>query len=161
MELDGTTLFHHEGFRFALFRRQGGHAPELEDRDTRRWLGRFIGRALPVKSAMFDIESHRFQPLNLPGLGGLDRVRFRGQVAPFDPKRAEGLALPIEPSFYNFAFDSKLPYVYIGLALCVAVTSISYYIENSKLGYYLTAFKENEAAARALGPEISRQVSTP
>ncbi|NNJ66145.1 MAG: serine/threonine protein kinase [Xanthomonadales bacterium] len=44
MELGGTTLFHHEGFRFALFRRQGGHAPELEDRDTRRWLGRFIGR---------------------------------------------------------------------------------------------------------------------
>jgi Ser/Thr protein kinase RdoA (MazF antagonist) len=41
---DGETLLRHQGFRFTLFRRQGGHAPELEDRETRLWLGRFIGR---------------------------------------------------------------------------------------------------------------------
>jgi len=44
MVIGGVTLFHHADFRFALFRRQGGHAPELEDRETRLWLGRFIGR---------------------------------------------------------------------------------------------------------------------
>jgi len=44
MLINGDSLFHHEGFRFALFKRQGGHAPELEDRDTLLWLGRFIGR---------------------------------------------------------------------------------------------------------------------
>lgn len=49
-----------------------------------------------------------------------------------------------------------MPYVYIGLALCVLVTAICYYIENSKLGYYLTAFKENEDAARALGVDTGR-----
>ncbi len=38
------SLHRHKDFRFALFRRQGGHAPELEDRDTLLWLGRFIGR---------------------------------------------------------------------------------------------------------------------
>ena len=38
------TLLSHDGFRFTVFRRQGGHAPELENRDTRLWLGRFIGR---------------------------------------------------------------------------------------------------------------------
>jgi Ser/Thr protein kinase RdoA (MazF antagonist) len=42
--IDGETLFHHDGFRFALFKRQGGHAPELDQRETRLWLGRFIGR---------------------------------------------------------------------------------------------------------------------
>ena len=42
--IGGQTLFHHEGFRFTVFRRQGGHAPELEDKETRQWLGRFIGR---------------------------------------------------------------------------------------------------------------------
>jgi Ser/Thr protein kinase RdoA (MazF antagonist) len=41
---NGVTLHHHNDFRFALFRRQGGHAPELEDRETLLWLGRFIGR---------------------------------------------------------------------------------------------------------------------
>lgn len=40
----GNTLHQHQQFRFALFRRQGGHAPELEDRNTRLWLGRFIAR---------------------------------------------------------------------------------------------------------------------
>jgi Ser/Thr protein kinase RdoA (MazF antagonist) len=44
VRMDGHSLFHHEDFRFALFKRQGGHAPELEDRETRLWLGRFIGR---------------------------------------------------------------------------------------------------------------------
>jgi Ser/Thr protein kinase RdoA (MazF antagonist) len=44
MVIGGATLFRHADFRFALFRRQGGHPPELEDRDTLQWLGRFIGR---------------------------------------------------------------------------------------------------------------------
>jgi len=53
IERDGRqqTLFHHDGFRFALFRRQGGHAPELEDRETLLWLGRFIGRIHAVGRA--------------------------------------------------------------------------------------------------------------
>ena len=60
--IDGRTLFHFDGFRLALFRRQGGHAPELEDRETRLWLGRFIGRIHAVgKSKPF-----RFRPALTP-----------------------------------------------------------------------------------------------
>ena len=51
MRIDGQSLFRHEGFRFALFRRQGGHAPELEDKETLLWLGRFIGRIHAVGRA--------------------------------------------------------------------------------------------------------------
>src|SRR5262245_11983066 len=40
----GRTLHEHAGFRFAVFERRGGRAPELEDRNTLEWLGRFIGR---------------------------------------------------------------------------------------------------------------------
>ena len=40
----GTTLHCHEGFRFAVFRRHGGRAPELDNPDTLEWMGRFIGR---------------------------------------------------------------------------------------------------------------------
>ena len=47
----GRTLLEDAGFRFTLFRRQGGHAPELEDRDTLLWLGRFIGRIHAVGAA--------------------------------------------------------------------------------------------------------------
>ena len=40
----GGTLREHRGFAFALYPRQRGRAPELEDRDTLTWMGRFIGR---------------------------------------------------------------------------------------------------------------------
>lgn len=39
-----ATLFEHEGFRFALFERRGGHWPELQSRTDRAWMGRFLGR---------------------------------------------------------------------------------------------------------------------
>ena len=48
--LQGRTLHHFEGFRFAIFERRGGHAPELDDEDTRAWLGRFMGRIHAVGS---------------------------------------------------------------------------------------------------------------
>jgi Ser/Thr protein kinase RdoA (MazF antagonist) len=44
LALEGRTLNAHAGFRFAVFPRRGGRTPELEDDDTLRWLGRFIGR---------------------------------------------------------------------------------------------------------------------
>jgi Ser/Thr protein kinase RdoA (MazF antagonist) len=44
MLINGETLLHHEGFRFSLFERRGGHAPELDRKDPREWVGRFMGR---------------------------------------------------------------------------------------------------------------------
>ena len=40
----GETLHKHGGYRFALFPRRPGRAPELDDQDTLRWIGRFLGR---------------------------------------------------------------------------------------------------------------------
>jgi Ser/Thr protein kinase RdoA (MazF antagonist) len=40
----GETLFEHGGFRFALFERRGGRAPEPGDLDQLVWIGRFLGR---------------------------------------------------------------------------------------------------------------------
>ncbi len=40
----GATLHAHAGFRFAVFPRKGGRAPELEDPAVLEWLGRFLGR---------------------------------------------------------------------------------------------------------------------
>src|SRR4029077_3100481 len=42
--LEGTTLNAHAGFRFAVFERRGGRAPELEDRDTLTRIGRYVAR---------------------------------------------------------------------------------------------------------------------
>ncbi len=67
--LGGSTLHRHAGFRFALFPRRGGRAPELEDRATLEWIGRFLGRIHALgREAPFherpalDIESHGREP---------------------------------------------------------------------------------------------------
>ena len=44
LTLNGATLHHFSGFRFALFARRGGRTPELENPETLEWLGRFLGR---------------------------------------------------------------------------------------------------------------------
>jgi len=46
----GATLHRFEGFRFAVYPRAGGRAPELEDPKTLEWLGRFIARIHMVGS---------------------------------------------------------------------------------------------------------------
>ena len=41
---DGSSLFHYQGFRFALYPRQGGHAPEFDNLDNLLIMGRLLGR---------------------------------------------------------------------------------------------------------------------
>ncbi|MES2016129.1 MAG: serine/threonine protein kinase [Pseudomonadota bacterium] len=44
LSLNGATLHSYQGFKFAIFPRRGGRAPELDDPATLEWTGRFIGR---------------------------------------------------------------------------------------------------------------------
>jgi Ser/Thr protein kinase RdoA (MazF antagonist) len=41
---DGTTLYEHEGYAYAVFPRRGGRWPDLDTHDDRVWMGRFVGR---------------------------------------------------------------------------------------------------------------------
>jgi len=51
MTFDGTTLLEYADFRYALFPRQGGHAPEPEHEDTLKAIGRALGRMHAVGAA--------------------------------------------------------------------------------------------------------------
>lgn len=44
LAINNATLHHALGFRFAVFPKQGGRAPELDNPDTLEWMGRFLGR---------------------------------------------------------------------------------------------------------------------
>ena len=64
-----TTLHRFQGYRFAVYPRQGGHWPELGNREERLWMGRFIGRIHAVGAARpfehrpaLDIESFGRRP---------------------------------------------------------------------------------------------------
>ncbi|HEY7744187.1 MAG TPA: serine/threonine protein kinase [Burkholderiales bacterium] len=69
LAVGGATLHAFEGFRFAVFPRRGGRAPELEDAKTLEWIGRFVGRIHAVGAARafrsrpaLDIESFGLEP---------------------------------------------------------------------------------------------------
>ena len=46
--VDGRTLHTYADFRFTVYPRRGGRAPELDDPNTLEWMGRFIGRIQAV-----------------------------------------------------------------------------------------------------------------
>ena len=69
LTLAGATLHAFEGYRFAVFPRRGGRAPELEDPQTLEWIGRFVGRIHAVGATRpfherpaLDIESYGVEP---------------------------------------------------------------------------------------------------
>jgi Ser/Thr protein kinase RdoA (MazF antagonist) len=69
LTIGGSTLHHYHGFRFSVFTKHGGRAPELDNRDTLEWMGRFIGRIHAVGSLAvyrhrpaLDIESFGVEP---------------------------------------------------------------------------------------------------
>jgi len=51
LAIDGKTLFEFNDFRFAVFPRQGGRTPELEQPETLKQLGRVLGRMHAVGAA--------------------------------------------------------------------------------------------------------------
>jgi Ser/Thr protein kinase RdoA (MazF antagonist) len=51
MLVDGESLFEHQSFRFAVYPRQGGHPPNLENVDDLEVLARTIGRMHALGSA--------------------------------------------------------------------------------------------------------------
>lgn len=65
----GKSLFYYHGYRFSLYQRRGGRAPELTDPEHLYWLGKFLGRIHAVgKTRSFkhrptlSIESFIIQP---------------------------------------------------------------------------------------------------
>ncbi|MEQ1526323.1 MAG: serine/threonine protein kinase [Gallionella sp.] len=66
LTISGTTLHSFNGFRFSVFAKQGGRAPELDSRDTLERIGRFMGRIHAVGA--LEIYQHR-PTLNIQNFG--------------------------------------------------------------------------------------------
>ena len=70
--IDERTLFEHEGFRFALFKRSGGRWPELDNMENLKWIGRFLGRIHQLGSAT----SFKYRPAITPQTFGREQVSW-------------------------------------------------------------------------------------
>ena len=71
MLINDSTLHRYKGYRFALYRRHGGHWPELTMQHEREWVGRFIARIHAVGATqpfshrpVLDIDSFGYQSVH-------------------------------------------------------------------------------------------------
>jgi len=70
---------------------------------------------------------------------------------------AQGLSGPPVPrTLLDLSFTSALPYYYLFLAVLSAVIGLTWWIERSRIGYYLRAIRDCERAARSLGAAAPR-----
>lgn len=76
-------------------------------------------------------------------------------AAPFTGGAA-GLLVPLAPDPSNFQFRSRVVLFYITLLCVGAVMVLTRAIERRRLGAYMIAVRENEAAAKALGVDTLR-----
>ncbi|HEB57952.1 MAG TPA: serine/threonine protein kinase [Gammaproteobacteria bacterium] len=76
-----TTLHNHAGYRFALFERRGGRAPELTQPEHLQWLGRFLARMHQVGGAQRFAHRPRLTTQRL-GHDSLAFLRQCGLVSP-------------------------------------------------------------------------------
>jgi branched-chain amino acid transport system permease protein len=76
-------------------------------------------------------------------------------IGPLHVGGAEGLIVKLMGNApAHFQFMSKVPYYYIALTMVVIIVVFSFWLKNSRLGFYLSALKEDEDAAAALGINV-------
>ncbi|MBX9647213.1 MAG: branched-chain amino acid ABC transporter permease [Xanthobacteraceae bacterium] len=70
---------------------------------------------------------------------------------------AVGLSGPTVPrTVFDLSFISALPYYYLFLTVLLITLGITWWMTNSRIGFYLRAIKDSERAARSLGAPASR-----
>src|SRR6201990_145521 len=70
---------------------------------------------------------------------------------------AVGLSGPTVPrNIFDLSFISSLPYYYLFLTVLAITLAITWWMTNSRMGFYLRAIKDSERAARSLGAPASR-----
>ena len=98
---NGTTLQEFHNFRFAVYPKQGGRAPELEQANTLEWIGRFLGRIHAVGAIK---EFNERSALNIETFG--------------EEPRQYLLASPFLPADLLDAWSSVVEQALIGVRQC-------------------------------------------
>lgn len=120
------------------------------------WAGMLAGAVLAAIFGLllgflffkYELKSHYFAVGTL-ALGAAIRVLFSNWDF---VESTKGIILPIkDDSWYDFQFAGKESYYYIILGLLALIVLVTHYVHGSRLGIYLKAIRENEAAADSLG----------
>jgi branched-chain amino acid transport system permease protein len=63
---------------------------------------------------------------------------------------------PVPRGWYDLSFTSPVPYYYIFLAALALVLAVTWWMQQSRMGFYLAAIRGGERAARSLGVPVLR-----
>jgi Ser/Thr protein kinase RdoA (MazF antagonist) len=103
LALQGSTLHHYQGFRFAVFERHGGRAPELDDPAVLEWTGRYIGRIHTVGAAKafqhrpaLDIASFGTEPCHFLQTNGFIPPDLKDAYAAISKQALDGVQRSFE-----------------------------------------------------------------
>ncbi|NPV45132.1 MAG: branched-chain amino acid ABC transporter permease [Firmicutes bacterium] len=125
------------------------------------WIGMFLGGiiaaivAAAVSYPCFKLKGHYFAIATLAIAEIIQQIFVSWEYV----EGATGISLPImDESLLNFQFHplNKLPYFYIVYIMFGLVLVIAYWIENSKMGFYLKAIRESHEAAESIGINTTR-----
>lgn len=121
------------------------------------WIGMFIGSLFAAGygalcgafTFRFGLKGHYFV-ISTIALSEIVRIIFINWA---EMGRAWGILLPVVPdSWIDFQFHTtRLPYYYIALTMLLTIILIEIKIVTSKLGYYLTAIRDDEDLSESLG----------
>jgi branched-chain amino acid transport system permease protein len=105
-------------------------------------IGIFIGSlTFPLKGPFFSLATLAFLEVTR-----IIAINWTGVT-----EGSKGIVIPYKPGLSNFIFESPLMYGFIAWLIMILTYLVSVYFGNSRLGYYLMAYRENEDASRALG----------
>ncbi len=124
------------------------------------WLGMLAGAAVAAALALvvgyptFRLAGHYFAIATIV-VGEIAHTLVRSSDV---VGGARGLFLPILPTaLINYQFqETRVPYYFVALALYALALAVTLLIERRRIGYYLRAIREDQAAARSVGVSVPR-----
>lgn len=124
------------------------------------WVGMLAGAALAAAVAVavglptFRLAGHYFAIATIV-VGEIAHTLVRNADA---VGGARGLFLPIVPStLVNYQFhEGRVPYYFVALGLYAFALLVTFAVERRRIGFYLRAIREDQAAAQSVGVSVLR-----
>lgn len=134
----------------------------FNDYNISPWIGMFVGGGAAVLlSTLIGYPTFKLRGAYYAlstvaiGSGVVVLIENTQVLGPLHVGGAEGLIVNLmgnAPAYFQFM--SKVPYYYIALFMLIIVVAFAFWLKTSRLGYYLSALKEDEDAAAALGINV-------